>query len=71
MHANGMRRNRFQDRKSRRVRGEVLVVPSNLVPGVGLIREDFILVIITLQLLLRFGQDWCSTKPLVTCRQSC
>lgn len=45
MHGNGLRRHRFNSRKSSRVRGEVLVLPSNYVPGVGFVREDFILVV--------------------------
>ena len=47
MHESGLRQHRSYGRKSSRVCGEVLVVPSNVVPGLGLIREDFILVIIT------------------------
>ena len=47
MQSNGLPGHRLSSRKSSRVRGEVLVLPSNFVPGVGFIREDFILVITT------------------------
>lgn len=45
MKESGLRQQRSNGRGSSRVRGEVLVLPSNFVPGLGSIREDFILVI--------------------------
>lgn len=51
MHENGLRENRVYRKKSSRFCGEVVVVPSNVVPSFGFVREDFILVIITLSFL--------------------
>lgn len=50
MQANGLRGRGFHGKKSGKFRGDVFVIPSNFIPGVGIVREDFILVI-----LLRFG----------------
>lgn len=69
MHTNGPRRHRFHSRKVSRVRGEVLVVPSSFVPGVGFVREDFILVIMTLLLLSKLDQDYCRIWSLVSLRE--
>lgn len=51
MQANGLRGRGFHSKKSGTFRGDVFVLSSNFIPGVGIVREDFILVI----LLLRFG----------------
>ena len=59
MYPNRLRGHQLSVRKSRRFCGEVLVFPSNFVPGVGLIREDFILVMITLLLSLISSPDRC------------
>ena len=57
MYENGLKEQRVYRRKSSRVCGEVVVVPSNVVPSLGFVREDFILVIITLSMLLKAGSD--------------
>jgi len=58
MYENGLKDHRGYRRKSGRVCGEVVVVPSNAVPSLGFIREDFILVIITMSLLLKCVRLW-------------
>lgn len=58
MYENGLKEHRGYRRKSGRVCGEVVVVPSNAVPSLGFIREDFILVIITMSLLLKCVRQW-------------
>lgn len=58
MYENGLKEHRGYQRKSGRVCGEVVVVPSNAVPSLGFIREDFILVIITMSLLLKCVRQW-------------
>jgi len=51
MQANGLRGRGFHSKKSGTFCGDVFVLHSNFIPGVGIVREDFILV----TLLLRFG----------------
>ena len=59
MQANGLGGRGFHSKKSGTFRGDVFVLHSNFIPGVGIVREDFILV----TLLLRFGDTAC--LPLI------